>query len=137
MNERYAAPYSSTALMCFMASLECTIIALCVDRDKNAWSLNPIRAISVLYNVSAIFVMSFIFLITTIYYSTHTCFVYIIGNYKLCTSLLFDYMVHQKERTSICLCIPPLAISHFCLSKLGTARREVIRWHVSWNLIKN
>ncbi|PHT98741.1 WAT1-related protein [Capsicum chinense] len=50
VNERYAAPYSSTALMCFMASLECTIVALCVNRDKNAWSLNPIRAISVLYN---------------------------------------------------------------------------------------
>ncbi|KAG5625926.1 hypothetical protein H5410_011144 [Solanum commersonii] len=51
VSERYAAPYSSTTLMCFMASLECTIIALCVNNhDKNAWSLNPIRAISVLYN---------------------------------------------------------------------------------------
>ncbi|XP_049350966.1 WAT1-related protein At1g09380-like [Solanum verrucosum] len=51
VNERYAAPYSSTTLMCFMASLECTIVALFVNhRDKNAWSLNPIRAISVLYN---------------------------------------------------------------------------------------
>ncbi|NP_001306254.1 WAT1-related protein At1g09380-like precursor [Solanum lycopersicum] len=51
VNERYAAPYTSTTLMCFMASLECTIIALCVNNhDKNAWSLNPIRAISVLYN---------------------------------------------------------------------------------------
>ncbi|TMW97840.1 hypothetical protein EJD97_004914 [Solanum chilense] len=51
VTERYAAPYSSTTLMCFMASLECTIVALCVNNhDKNAWSLNPIRAISVLYN---------------------------------------------------------------------------------------
>ncbi|MCE0480666.1 hypothetical protein HAX54_037702 [Datura stramonium] len=50
VNERYAAPYSSTTLMCFMASLECTIVALCVNHDKNAWSLNSIRAISVLYN---------------------------------------------------------------------------------------
>ncbi|CAN4108948.1 unnamed protein product [Withania somnifera] len=50
VNERYAAPYSSTTWMCFMASLECTIVAVCVNRDKNAWTLNPIRAISVLYN---------------------------------------------------------------------------------------
>ncbi|XP_019230255.1 PREDICTED: WAT1-related protein At1g09380-like isoform X2 [Nicotiana attenuata] len=50
VNERYAAPYSSTTLMCFMASLECVIVAVCVNRDKTAWSLNPIRAISVLYN---------------------------------------------------------------------------------------
>ncbi|XP_009625723.1 WAT1-related protein At1g09380-like [Nicotiana tomentosiformis] len=50
VNERYAAPYSSTTLMCFMASLECVIVAVCVNHDKTAWSLNPIRAISVLYN---------------------------------------------------------------------------------------
>lgn len=50
VNERYAAPYSSTTLMFFMASLECVIVAICVNHDKNAWSLNPIRAISVLYN---------------------------------------------------------------------------------------
>ncbi|KAK4354864.1 hypothetical protein RND71_027058 [Anisodus tanguticus] len=50
VNKRYAAPYSSTTLMFFMASLECGIIAICVNHDKTAWSLNPIRAISVLYN---------------------------------------------------------------------------------------
>lgn len=50
---RYAAPYTSTTLMFFMASLECVIVAICVNHDdKTAWSLNPIRAISVLYNVS-------------------------------------------------------------------------------------
>ncbi|XP_060173766.1 WAT1-related protein At1g09380-like isoform X2 [Lycium barbarum] len=47
---RYPAPYSSTTLMFFMASLECGIIAICVNHDKTAWSLNSIRAISVLYN---------------------------------------------------------------------------------------
>ncbi|OIT38415.1 wat1-related protein, partial [Nicotiana attenuata] len=49
-NKRYAAPYSSTTLMFLMASLECVIIAICVNHDNSAWSLNPIRAISVLYN---------------------------------------------------------------------------------------
>ncbi|XP_015162043.1 WAT1-related protein At1g09380-like [Solanum tuberosum] len=51
VNKRYAAPYTSTTLMFFMASLECVIVAICVNHDdKTAWSLNPIRAISVLYN---------------------------------------------------------------------------------------
>ncbi|MCD7449658.1 hypothetical protein HAX54_001086 [Datura stramonium] len=53
VNKRYAAPYSSTTLMFFMASLECVIVAICVNHDKTAWSLNPIRAISVLYNLAS------------------------------------------------------------------------------------
>ncbi|CAI9103609.1 OLC1v1002126C1 [Oldenlandia corymbosa var. corymbosa] len=46
----YPARYSSSALMCFMSSIQCVIISLCVDHNLSAWSLRPpIRAISSLY----------------------------------------------------------------------------------------
>ncbi|KAL3538320.1 hypothetical protein ACH5RR_001686 [Cinchona calisaya] len=46
----YAAPYSSSALMCFMASIQCVIISFCFDHDLSSWALNPaIRAVSSLY----------------------------------------------------------------------------------------
>ncbi|XP_019066845.1 WAT1-related protein At1g09380 isoform X3 [Solanum lycopersicum] len=50
VNEKYAAPYSSTLLMFFMASFQCMIISFCVVPKAYEWALNPIRAISVVYN---------------------------------------------------------------------------------------
>ncbi|KAK6773934.1 hypothetical protein RDI58_029173 [Solanum bulbocastanum] len=50
VNEKYAAPYSSTLLMFFMASFQCMIISFCVVPKASEWALNPIRAISVVYN---------------------------------------------------------------------------------------
>ncbi|PHT68594.1 WAT1-related protein [Capsicum annuum] len=50
VNEKYAAPYTSTLLMCLMASVECVIIGFCVVPKLSEWTLNPIRAISVVYN---------------------------------------------------------------------------------------
>ncbi|KAL7237698.1 hypothetical protein ACSBR2_003912 [Camellia fascicularis] len=51
MSEKYAAPYTTSALICLMASIECGIIGLCADRDISAWSLSPpgIRLFSSLY----------------------------------------------------------------------------------------
>ncbi|GLT72878.1 hypothetical protein SLA2020_447750 [Shorea laevis] len=50
MNERFPAPYTSTTLMCFMASIQCGIIALIPKHDISAWSLaDPIRLIASLY----------------------------------------------------------------------------------------
>lgn len=50
MNERFPAPYTSTTLMCFMASIQCGIIALIPNHDISAWSLaDPIRLIASLY----------------------------------------------------------------------------------------
>ncbi|KAK4378815.1 hypothetical protein RND71_000677 [Anisodus tanguticus] len=50
VNEKYAAPYTCTTLMCLMASVECVIIGFCVAPNLSEWALNPIRAISVVYN---------------------------------------------------------------------------------------
>ncbi|KAK4739423.1 hypothetical protein R3W88_003120 [Solanum pinnatisectum] len=50
VNEKYAAPYTSTTLMCLMASVECVIIGFCVVPKLSEWTLNPIRAVSVVYN---------------------------------------------------------------------------------------
>ncbi|XP_059310751.1 WAT1-related protein At1g09380-like [Lycium ferocissimum] len=50
VNKKYAAPYTSTMLMCLMASVECVIIGICVVPKVSEWALNPIRAISVIYN---------------------------------------------------------------------------------------
>ncbi|KAI5658462.1 hypothetical protein M9H77_27255 [Catharanthus roseus] len=50
VGKKYAAPYSSSALMCFMASIECLVIGFCFDHNISAWSLSPsIRAVSSIY----------------------------------------------------------------------------------------
>ncbi|OIS97952.1 PREDICTED: WAT1-related protein At1g09380-like [Nicotiana attenuata] len=50
VNEKYAAPYTCITLMCLMASVESVIIGFCVVPKLSEWALNPIRAISVVYN---------------------------------------------------------------------------------------
>nr|POE44753.1 wat1-related protein [Quercus suber]POF09254.1 wat1-related protein [Quercus suber] len=50
MNKIFPAPYTSTTLMCFMASIECGIIALFAKHDISAWSLsNPMWLVASLY----------------------------------------------------------------------------------------
>ncbi|XP_059313359.1 WAT1-related protein At1g09380-like isoform X2 [Lycium ferocissimum] len=50
VSEKYAAPYTCITLMCLMASVESVIIGICVVPKVSEWALNPIRAISVVYN---------------------------------------------------------------------------------------
>ncbi|CAN4110905.1 unnamed protein product [Withania somnifera] len=50
VSEKYPAPYTSTMLMCLMASFQCVVIGVCVVHDKAAWSLDRMRTIAVLYN---------------------------------------------------------------------------------------
>lgn len=52
VSEKYAAPYTSTMLMCLMASFQCVIIGVFVIHDKAAWFLDRMRTIAVLYNVT-------------------------------------------------------------------------------------
>ncbi|BFG36759.1 hypothetical protein CerSpe_230300 [Prunus speciosa] len=50
VGENFPAPYTSTTLMCLMASFECGIIAVIADHKVSAWSLkNPMWLISALY----------------------------------------------------------------------------------------
>ncbi|XP_042516415.1 WAT1-related protein At1g09380-like isoform X1 [Macadamia integrifolia] len=50
MTETFAAPYSSTALLCFMASIQCGVIGICVEHNISGWSLKShIRLITALY----------------------------------------------------------------------------------------
>ncbi|KAL0364878.1 UNVERIFIED_CONTAM: WAT1-related protein [Sesamum angustifolium] len=50
VSQRYAAPYSSSALMCLMASIQCVIVGFSFDHNLSAWSLNPsIRIVSSVY----------------------------------------------------------------------------------------
>ncbi|XP_060169201.1 WAT1-related protein At1g09380-like [Lycium barbarum] len=46
----YPAPYSSSALMCLMASFQCLIVGFCFDHNISDWSLShSIRAVSAIY----------------------------------------------------------------------------------------
>ncbi|KAF7154470.1 hypothetical protein RHSIM_Rhsim01G0130200 [Rhododendron simsii] len=48
----YSAPYTTSALICLMASIESGIIGISVVRDQSAWSLSPIiKVVSTLYAV--------------------------------------------------------------------------------------
>ncbi|XVF31502.1 hypothetical protein REPUB_Repub16aG0151400 [Reevesia pubescens] len=49
-SKNFPAPYTCTALMCFMASIECTIIAIFTDHKIPDWSLSSsMRLIAALY----------------------------------------------------------------------------------------
>ncbi|KAM3219317.1 WAT1-related protein isoform X1 [Capsicum chacoense] len=50
VSEKYVAPYTCITLICLMASIESVIIGFCVVPKLSEWTLNPIRAISVVYN---------------------------------------------------------------------------------------
>lgn len=52
MSESFPAPYTSTTLICAMASIECGLIAIIAKHDISAWSLrDPMRIIVALYAV--------------------------------------------------------------------------------------
>ncbi|KAF3453908.1 hypothetical protein FNV43_RR04349 [Rhamnella rubrinervis] len=50
LSEKFPAPYTSTALMCFMASIECGAIGLLVEHNISGWSLqNPMWLVASLF----------------------------------------------------------------------------------------
>lgn len=53
MNEKFPAPYTSTALMTFMATIQCGAIAVGIEhKTLAAWSLkSSIRLVGALYAV--------------------------------------------------------------------------------------
>ncbi|OVA13580.1 Drug/metabolite transporter [Macleaya cordata] len=51
MSTKFASPYSSTAIMCFMASIECVLIGVIEEHNIQAWSLGSnIRLIASIYS---------------------------------------------------------------------------------------
>ncbi|XP_043726276.1 WAT1-related protein At1g09380-like [Telopea speciosissima] len=49
MSKTFAAPYSSTTLLCFMASIQCGVIGICVEHNISRWPLKShIRLITAL-----------------------------------------------------------------------------------------
>jgi len=54
MSEGFSAPYTSTAIMCFMAGVQCAGVSAAMDRSLDVWKLGcDIRLYSVLYIVSS------------------------------------------------------------------------------------
>ncbi|KAK6911680.1 EamA domain [Dillenia turbinata] len=50
LNEKFAAPYTSTALMCLMACIECVLITFCFEHNLSAWSLaSGIKLVTSIY----------------------------------------------------------------------------------------
>ncbi|KAI3883294.1 hypothetical protein MKX03_003438 [Papaver bracteatum] len=53
MNKKFVAPYSTTAIMCGMASVQCVLIAITQEHTVEAWSLTSrIRLIACLYSAA-------------------------------------------------------------------------------------
>lgn len=53
MSEGFSAPYTSTAIMCLMAGVQCAGVSAAMDRSVDVWKLGfDIRLYSVLYIVS-------------------------------------------------------------------------------------
>lgn len=54
MSEGFSAPYTSTAIMCLMAGVQCAGVSAAMDRSLDVWKLGcDIRLYSVLYIVSS------------------------------------------------------------------------------------
>lgn len=52
MSQKYPCYYSSTALMCLMASVQSIVYALCTVEDKRQWRLGwDVRLLCVVYSV--------------------------------------------------------------------------------------
>ncbi|GKV50778.1 hypothetical protein SLEP1_g57473 [Rubroshorea leprosula] len=50
LGKKFEAPYTTTAVMCFMASIECTVIGFIFEHRISAWSLSSsIRLFAALY----------------------------------------------------------------------------------------
>ncbi|KAK1294024.1 WAT1-related protein [Acorus calamus] len=50
MSKTFASPYTSSAIMCFMGSIECAIIGGCIVRDISEWAVGlNIRLVAALY----------------------------------------------------------------------------------------
>ncbi|KAK1319011.1 WAT1-related protein [Acorus calamus] len=50
MSKTFASPYTSSAIMCFMGSIECVIIGGCIVRDISEWAVGlNIRLVAALY----------------------------------------------------------------------------------------
>ncbi|KAK6159786.1 hypothetical protein DH2020_003167 [Rehmannia glutinosa] len=51
VSQKYGSPYSSSALMCLMASVQCVIVGFSFDHSLSAWSLHStIRIVSCVYS---------------------------------------------------------------------------------------
>ncbi|KAL6495783.1 hypothetical protein OROGR_030346 [Orobanche gracilis] len=51
VSQKYGAPYTSSALMCLMASIQCVIVAFTFEHNLSAWSLqSSIRIVSSVYS---------------------------------------------------------------------------------------
>ncbi|RDX92845.1 WAT1-related protein, partial [Mucuna pruriens] len=46
ISKKFPAPYTSTTLMCFLASFQCMLIAVCFDHSATAWSLHQAMRVS-------------------------------------------------------------------------------------------
>lgn len=54
MSEKFPAPYTSTTLMCLMASVECGGIGFAVEHNFSSWSLrDDTRLVASLYAVNS------------------------------------------------------------------------------------
>lgn len=53
MSATYPYPYSSTALMSLMGSIQATVYAICIEKDWSAWKLGwNIRLLTTIYAVN-------------------------------------------------------------------------------------
>ncbi|CAN6469921.1 unnamed protein product [Victoria cruziana] len=50
MSRTFSAPYTSTALLCLVAAVQCGAMTICMERDASAWALGwDIRLLTVVY----------------------------------------------------------------------------------------
>ncbi|PKI76095.1 hypothetical protein CRG98_003456 [Punica granatum] len=104
LSTTFSAPYTTTTLMCLMASVECAIVGACVEHDISAWSLNSgIKIIASLYSAIVCSALAFCVMSWCIkkkgalYVSVFTPLLLVI------TAILSWALLREKLNLGICL----------------------------------
>lgn len=131
ISKKFPAPYTSTGLMCFLASFQCMFIALCFDHSASAWSLHDaMRLSAALYAVHAHATLKKNWYTLCIDSYTKYMLMLVAGN-NGDRVIVFPYVMgHWEKRSPLCIRIYPFAVSPHCRFKLGFAAREIICWNV-------
>lgn len=130
LSATFSAPYTTTTLVCLMASVECALVGVCIKHNTSAWSLGfGIRLIAAIYAVSF---SNFIHRTDQVHVGNFgTIQVTVIdmlenfpGRCMFCTGVLHNVVVHPEEGSSLRLGVHPFAARHNRGPQLGPSSGE-------------
>ncbi|KAF7116172.1 hypothetical protein RHSIM_RhsimUnG0037700 [Rhododendron simsii] len=135
IGRNYSAPYTTSALICSMASIESGIIGISVVRDLSAWSSCTALAIHPFSRMNSPLTIGDEVRHRSGEAEEGKINKIISGNSVYCTSILPHRVVCQEKRSSVCVNVQS-TLAHCCgNSQLDASTREIICWNVRIKLL--